>query len=75
MCVCVSETDLPALICAPVVGVVLGDVCVDAVECELFVRGERDGLDDQLSVRVWRFGVVLHGDSRQHTQTFISVGL
>ena len=61
------QTDLPALVCGAVVGVVLGDVGVDAVERELLVLGQRDGLDDQLGVRVGRLGVVLQGGGGART--------
>ena len=50
---------LPALVCGPVVGVVLRDVGVDAGEGELFVPGLRDRLHDQLGVRERRLRVIL----------------
>ena len=52
-------THLPALVCGAVVGVVLGDVGVDAAERQLLVVGRGDGLDDQLGVGVGRLGVIL----------------
>ena len=52
---------LPALVCSAVVRVVLGDVCVDAVEGQLFVGRHGDGLDDELGVRVGGLRVVLRG--------------
>ena len=50
---------LPALVCGPVVGVVLRDVGVDAGEGKLFVAGLRDCLHDQLGVRERRLRVIL----------------
>lgn len=55
----VGGTYLPALVCCAVVRVVLCDVIVDSVQRELLVRCQRDGLDDQLCIGVWRLGVVL----------------
>lgn len=37
---------------------------VDSVECELLVRRQRDGLDDQLCIGVGRLGVVLEEPSQ-----------
>ncbi len=51
---------LPALVCSAIVGVVFGDVGVDATESQLFVRGRRDGLDDQLCIGIRWLGLVLH---------------
>lgn len=61
--------DLPALVRRAVVGVVFGDVGVDAAESQLFVRGRRDGLDDQLSVGIRRFGLVLDKHTWMLTHT------
>lgn len=36
-----------------------GDVRVDAAEGQLFVRGRRDGLDDELRVGIRWLGLVL----------------
>ena len=41
---------LPALVRSPVVGIVLGDVGVDAGQSQLLVMRLGDGLDDQLGV-------------------------
>lgn len=49
---------LPALVGGAVVGVVFGDVAVDAAERELLVGGGGHGLHDQLRVAVGRLGVV-----------------
>lgn len=54
----VPDGVLPALVGGAVVGVVLGDVAVDAAERELLVGGGGDGLHDELRVRVGRLGVV-----------------
>lgn len=59
-----AEPYLPALVRCAVVGVVLCDVIVDSVECELLVRRQRDGLDDQLCIGVGRLGVVLEEPSQ-----------
>ena len=50
---------LPALVCCPVVGVVLGDVGVDPGQGELLVTSVGDGLHYQLGVRERRLGLVL----------------
>lgn len=50
---------LPALVCSPVVRVVLCDVIVDSIQCELLVCSQRYGLDYQLCIGVRRFGVIL----------------
>ena len=65
--------DLPALVGRAVVGVVLGDVGVDAAECQLLVMGRGDGLDDQLGVGVGWLGIIL--DTKQQTKTRVSVSL
>lgn len=57
---------LPALVCSPVVRVVLCDVIVDSVQCELLVGGQRDGLDDQLCIGVRRLGVILRSGAHIH---------
>lgn len=49
---------LPAFVGSAVVGVVLGDVAVDAAERELLVGRGGDGLHDELRVAVRRLGVV-----------------
>ena len=50
---------LPSLVCSSVVRVVLGDVGVDAAQGQLFVLRGRDGLHNQLRVRIRRFRLVL----------------
>lgn len=50
---------LPALVCSAIVGVVFGDVGVDAAESQLFVRGRRDGLDYQLCIGIRWLGLIL----------------
>lgn len=61
---------LPALICSAIVGVVFGDVGIDATESQLFVRGRRDGLDDQLCIGIWWLGLILNKrDTRYNKQT------
>lgn len=50
---------LPALVCSAIVGVVFGDVGVDATESQLFVRSRRDGLDDQLCIGIRWLGLIL----------------
>lgn len=54
-----GETDLPAFVSCSVVGVVLCDVRVYSIQCELLIWSHGDGLDYELCVRIWRFGVVL----------------
>lgn len=57
---------LPAFICSAIVGIVFGDVGIDATEGQLFVRGRRDGLDDQLCIGIWWLGLIL---DKQDTST------
>lgn len=40
-----EDTDLPAFVSCSVVGIVLGDVGVDSIQRELFIRGHGDRLD------------------------------
>lgn len=51
---------LPALVCSAIVGVVFGDVGVDATKSQLFVRGRRDGLDNQLCIGIRWLGLILN---------------
>lgn len=61
---------LPSLVCSAVVGVVFGDVGVDATESQLFVLCWRDGLDDQLCVGIRWLGLILDtGDTNITIQT------
>lgn len=61
---------LPALVCSAIVGVVFGDVGVDAAESQLLVRGRRDGLDDQLCIGIRWLGLILDKrDTGINTQT------
>lgn len=67
---CSRGSHLPALVGRPVVGVVLGDVIVDAVQSELFVLSQSDGLDDQLCIGVRRFGVILE-KKKKHSMRLV----
>lgn len=58
---------LPALVRSAVVGVVFGDVGVDATESQLLVWSGGDGLDDQLCIGVRWLGLVLDRHSQQHS--------
>lgn len=40
-----EDSDLPAFISCSVVGIVLGDVGVYSIQCQLFIRGHGDSLD------------------------------
>ena len=55
---------LPALVGRAVVRVMLGDVCVDAAQGQLSVLRGRDGLHDELSIRVRRLRLVLGAQTR-----------
>lgn len=50
---------LPALVCSAIVGIVFGDMGVDAAESQLFVWGRWDGLDDQLRIGIRWLGLIL----------------
>lgn len=55
---------LPALVRSAIVGVVFGDVGVDATQSQLLVRCRRDGLDYQLCIGIRWLGLVL---DKRHT--------
>lgn len=55
---------LPALVCSAIVGVVFGDVGIDATESQLFVRCRRDSLDYQLCIGIRWLGLIL---DKRHT--------
>lgn len=59
---------LPALVRSAVIGVVFGDVGVDATESQLLVRSGGDGLDDQLCIGVRWLGLVLDRHLHQHSK-------
>ena len=50
---------LPALVCSAVVGVVFGDVGINATQSQLFVWGRRDSLDYQLCIGIGWLGLIL----------------
>lgn len=65
------NTNLPALVCSSVVWVVFSDVGVNSIQCELFIWGHGNRLDNQLGIRVGWFGVILlcthtHKKRRHH---------
>ena len=60
---------LPALVRSPVVGVILGDVGVDARERQLLVRRLRDGLHNQLRVGERRLGFVLEREGKESCES------
>lgn len=53
------DSDLPAFVSCSVVGVVLCDVSVYSIQCELLIWSHGDSLDYKLRVRIRRFGVIL----------------
>ena len=53
-----APTDLPSLVSSSVVGIILSDVGVNATQGELLVRSLSDGLNNELSVGIWRLGLV-----------------
>lgn len=66
------DSDLPAFVSRSVVGVVLCDVSVYSIQCELLIWSHGDSLYYKLCVRIWRFGVILR--RKEETEHDLALG-